>query len=72
MQMGKICLTPMQKMPRNSEGDNDDDYWQDGEDQLEPLLVVQGSTVAGEAFREFCGHVQTNRVTFFAKGDQCH
>jgi hypothetical protein len=49
------------------EDDNDDVDWQNGEDQLEPLLVAQGSTVAGEAFREFCDHAQTNRVTFLQK-----
>jgi hypothetical protein len=50
MQMGKICLTLMQNAEDALEDDNDDVNWQDGEDQLEPLLVAQGSTVAGEAF----------------------
>jgi hypothetical protein len=45
------------------EDDNDDINLNDDEEQLHPL-VAQGSTVAGEAFREYCEHSELNRINF--------
>jgi hypothetical protein len=46
-----------------SEDDNDDMNLNDDQEQLHPL-VAQGSTVAGEAFREYCEHSELNRIDF--------
>jgi hypothetical protein len=43
--------------------DNDDINLNNGEEQLHPL-VAQGSTVAGEALREYCEHSELNRINF--------
>jgi hypothetical protein len=45
------------------EDNNDDVNLNDDQEHLQPL-VAQGSTVAGEAFREYCEHSELNIINF--------